>query len=90
MAAIGIIEVKGLTAALEALDTMLKAAEVRFVGAEKIGSGLVSVIVQGEVSATTAAVEAGAQSAQRLGDLIATHVIARPHQDVYKILPKLK
>ncbi|MGI6168756.1 MAG: BMC domain-containing protein [Christensenellales bacterium] len=90
MAALGIIEVKGLTAALDALDTMLKAAQVHFIGAEKIGSGLVSVIVQGEVSAVKSAVETGAEAAGRLGDLIAAHVIPRPHQDVDKILPKLK
>lgn len=83
---LGIIETRGLTAAIEAADTMLKAANVEIVGSEKIGSGLVSVIVQGEVGAVKAATEAGAEAAQRIGELVAVHVIPRPHEDVKKLL----
>ena len=86
--ALGMIETRGLTAAVEAADAMVKAAEVVLVGTEKIGSGLVSVMVRGDVGAVKAAVEAGAATASRLGELIATHVIPRPHEDVEKILPK--
>ena len=88
--ALGMIETRGLVAAIEAADAMLKAANVELVGTEKIGSGLVSVMVRGEVGAVKSAVEAGAASAERLGDVIATHVIPRPHDDVEKILPLLK
>ncbi|MFO1445649.1 BMC domain-containing protein [Bacillus sp. Bva_UNVM-123] len=87
---LGIIETKGLTAAIEAADAMLKAANVEIVGSEKIGSGLVSVIVQGEVGAVKAATEVGAEAAGRVGELVAVHVIPRPHADVNKILPFLK
>ncbi len=87
---LGMIETKGLVAAIEAADAMLKAANVELIGTEKIGSGLVSVMVQGDVGAVKAAVEAGAASAERLGEVIATHVIPRPHADVEKILPALK
>ena len=86
---LGMIETRGLTAAIEAADAMVKAAEVTLVGTEKIGSGLVSVMVRGDVGAVKAAVEAGAAAATRLGEVIATHVIPRPHADVEKILPKL-
>jgi microcompartment protein CcmL/EutN len=87
--ALGMIETRGLTAAIEAADAMVKAAEVVLVGTEKIGSGLVSVMVRGDVGAVKAAVEAGSATAARLGEIIATHVIPRPHNDVEKILPKL-
>ena len=87
--ALGMIETRGLTAAIEAADAMTKAAEVALVGTEKIGSGLVTVMVRGDVGAVKAAVEAGT-SAGRLGELVATHVIPRPHSDVEKILPKFK
>ncbi len=86
--ALGMIETRGLTAAVEAADAMVKAAEVVLIGTEKIGSGLVSVMVRGDVGAVKAAVEAGSTTAARLGELIATHVIPRPHEDVEKILPK--
>lgn len=88
--ALGMIETRGLVAAIEAADAMLKAANVTLVGTEKIGSGLVSVMVRGDVGAVKAAVESGASSAVRLGELVATHVIPRPHTDVEKILPLLK
>ncbi len=88
--ALGMIETRGLVASIEAADAMLKAANVTLVGTEKIGSGLVSVMVRGDVGAVNAAVEAGSASASRLGELVATHVIPRPHTDVEKILPVLK
>ena len=86
--ALGMIETRGLTAAIEAADSMVKAAEVVLIGTEKIGSGLVAVMVRGDVGAVKAAVEAGATTASALGELVATHVIPRPHEDVEKILPK--
>ena len=88
--ALGMVETRGLTAAIEAADAMTKAAEVTLVGTEKIGSGLVSVMVRGDVGAVKAAVESGAASASRLGELVATHVIPRPHADVEKLLPIIK
>ena len=88
--ALGMVETRGLTAAIEAADAMTKAAEVTLVGTEKIGSGLVTVMVRGDVGAVKAAVEAGSDAASRLGELVATHVIPRPHTDVEKILPALK
>ena len=88
--ALGMVETRGLVAAVEAADAMLKAANVTLVGTEKIGSGLVSVMVRGDVGAVKAAVESGAASASRLGELVATHVIPRPHGDVEKILPAVK
>ena len=88
--ALGMIETRGLVAAIEAADAMVKAANVELIGTEKIGSGLVSVMVRGDVGAVKSAVEAGANSASRLGEMIATHVIPRPHNDVEKILPSIK
>ncbi|NMA84221.1 MAG: BMC domain-containing protein [Epulopiscium sp.] len=88
--ALGMVETRGLVAAIEAADAMVKAANVVLVGTEKIGSGLVSVMVRGDVGAVKAAVETGANAASRLGELIAVHVIPRPHGDVEKILPNLK
>ena len=90
MEALGMVETRGLVAAIEAADAMLKAANVTLVGTEKIGSGLVSVMVRGDVGAVKAAVEAGGAAGARLGEIIATHVIPRPHSDVEKILPSLK
>lgn len=89
-ASIGMIETRGLTAAIEAADSMLKAANVEVVGMEKIGSGLVCIIVQGEVGAVKAATDVGAEAAQRIGELVATHVIPRPNGDISKILPSYK
>ena len=88
--ALGMVETRGLVAAIEAADAMVKAANVELIGTEKIGSGLVSVMVRGDVGAVKAAVEAGSSSASSLGEVIATHVIPRPHGDVEKILPSLK
>lgn len=88
--ALGMVETRGLTAAIEAADAMVKAAEVVLIGTEKIGSGLVTVMVRGDVAAVKAAVEVGGANAAKLGELIATHVIPRPHSDVEKILPQIK
>ena len=88
--ALGMVETRGLVAAIEAADAMLKAANVELVGTEKIGSGLVSVMVRGDVGAVKAATEAGSSAAGKLGELIAVHVIPRPHADVEKILPAIK
>ena len=88
--ALGMIETRGLVAAIEAADAMVKAANVELIGTEKIGSGLVSVMVRGDVGAVKSAVEAGSNTASRLGEIIATHVIPRPHNDVEKILPSIK
>ena len=88
--ALGMVETRGLVAAIEAADSMLKAANVVLVGTEKIGSGLVSVMVRGDVGAVKSAVEVGSSNAARLGELVATHVIPRPHNDVEKILPAIK
>ena len=88
--ALGMVETRGLVAANEAADAMCKAANVTLVGTEKIGSGLVTVLVRGDVGAVKAAVEAGESAASKLGELVATHVIPRPHSDVENILPKLK
>ena len=87
--ALGMVETRGLTAAIEAADAMTKAAEVTLVGTEKIGSGLVTVMVRGDVGAVKSAVESGSAAASRLGELVATHVIPRPHTDVEKILPSI-
>ena len=85
--ALGMVETKGLVGAVEAADAMVKAANVTLVGKEKIGSGLVTVMVRGDVGAVKAAVEAGSVAAKRVGELFSTHVIPSPHDDVEKILP---
>ena len=88
--ALGMVETRGLVAAIEAADAMVKAANVELIGTEKIGSGLVSVMVRGDVGAVKAATESGSAAASKLAELVAVHVIPRPHADVEKILPKLK
>ena len=90
MEALGMVETRGLVAAIEAADAMVKAANVALIGSEKIGSGLVSIMVRGDVGAVKAAVEAGGAAASRLGEVVATHVIPRPHGDVENLLPVLK
>lgn len=87
MEALGMIETKGLVALIEAADAMVKAAKVRLVGYDKIGGGYVTVCVRGEVAACRAACEAGAAAAQRIGELIAVHVIPQPHPDLEGKLP---
>jgi len=86
--ALGMIETKGLVGAIEAADAMTKSANVTLMGYEKIGSGLVTVMVRGDVGAVKAATDAGAAAAEKVGELISVHVIPRPHTDVEKILPK--
>lgn len=86
--ALGLIETKGLVGAIEAADAMTKSANVELVGYEKIGSGLVTVMVRGDVGAVKAATDAGAAAADRVGELISVHVIPRPHSEVEMILPK--
>jgi ethanolamine utilization protein EutM len=82
------VETKGLVGAIEAADAMVKAANVKLVGKEKIGSGLVTVMVRGDVGAVKASVEAGAAAAKRVGEVYSVHVIPRPHDDVEGILPQ--
>ena len=88
--ALGMVETRGLVAAIEAADAMVKAANVELIGTEKIGSGLVSVMVRGDVGAVKSATESGSAAASKLGELVAVHVIPRPHGDVEKILPTIK
>lgn len=88
--ALGMIETRGLVGVIEAADAMVKAANVRLAGYEKIGSGYVTVMVRGDVGAVKAAVDAGAAAAKRVGELVSTHVIPRPHMDTEKILPRIE
>ena len=88
--ALGMVETKGLVSAIEAADAMVKAANVNLVGYEKIGSGLVTVMVRGDVGAVKAAVEAGAVAARAVGEVVSLHVIPRPHIDTERIIPSLK
>jgi ethanolamine utilization protein EutM len=85
--ALGMVETKGLVGAIEAADAMVKAANVTLIGKEQIGSGLVTVMVRGDVGAVKAAVDAGAAAAKRVGELFSVHVIPRPHEEVEGILP---
>lgn len=88
--ALGMIETNGLTASIEAADAMLKSADVTLVGQEKIGAGLVTVFVQGDVGAVKAAVEAGQNAATRIGEVVSAHVIPRPHTSVSECMPELR
>ncbi len=88
--ALGMVETKGLVGSIEAADAMVKAANVLLVGKEYIGAGYVTVFVRGDVGAVKAATDAGAAAARRVGELVAVHVIPRPHSEVEKILPKAK
>jgi ethanolamine utilization protein EutM len=88
--ALGMIETKGLVAAIEAADAMMKAANVTLYGKELVGGGLVTVIVRGDVGAVKAATDAGAAAAERVGSLVSVHVIPRPHGEVESILPNSK
>ncbi len=87
MSALGMIETRGLVAAVEAADAMVKAATVVLVGTEYVGGGLVTVVVRGDVGAVKAATDAGAASASRIGEVVSVHVIPRPHNEVEVILP---
>ena len=88
--ALGMIETKGLIGSIEAADAMVKAANVTLIGKERVGGGLVTVIVRGDVGAVKAATDAGAAAAQRVGELLSVHVIPRPHAEVETILPDYK
>jgi len=88
--ALGMVECKGLVAMIEAADAMVKAANVQLVGYEKIDAGLVTAIVRGEVAAVKSAVDAGAAAARRVGEVVATHVIPRPHANVDNGIPVLR
>lgn len=85
--ALGMVETKGMVGCIEASDAMVKAADVVLAGYEQIGSGLVTAIVRGDVASVKAAVEAGKEAAQRVGELVSSHVIPRPHADLEKIFP---
>jgi ethanolamine utilization protein eutM len=88
MAALGMVETKGLIGSIEAADAMVKAANVRLIGKERIGAGYVTVMVRGDVGAVKAATDAGASAAARVGELVSVHVIPRPHSEVGLILPQ--
>lgn len=87
--ALGLIETKGFVGMIEASDAMAKSAKVRLLGYEKVGSGLVTTLCRGEVGAVRAAVDAAAAAAQRVGELVAVHVIPRPHEDLEKYLDQI-
>jgi len=87
MDALGMIETRGLTALIEAADAMVKAARVQLVGYQQIGGGLVTALVRGDVAACKAATDAGAAAAKRVGEVIAVHVIPRPHGDLEDVFP---
>jgi len=84
--ALGLVETIGFIGAIEAADVMVKAANVKIVGKEKTGSGLITIMIRGDVGAVKAAVEAGSEAARRVGELVSVHVIPRPHADIEKIL----
>lgn len=86
--ALGMVETKGLVGAIEAADAMVKAANVKMVGKEHVGGGLVAVLVRGDVGAVKAATDAGGAAAQKVGELVSVHVIPRPHADIEFIIPK--
>jgi microcompartment protein CcmL/EutN len=86
--ALGMIETRGLVAAIEAADAMVKAAKVKFLGRQKVKAGLVAVMVAGDVGAVKAAVDAGAAACKRVGELVSAHVIPRPHEDIDAIIPR--
>ena len=88
--ALGLIETKGLVASIEAADAMVKAANVQMIGQEKIGSGLVTIMVRGDVGAVKASVDAGAAAAENIGEVVSSYVIPRPHAEVERILPSTK
>jgi ethanolamine utilization protein EutM len=85
--ALGMIETKGFAAMVEASDAMVKAAKVELIGFEKIGGGYVTAIVRGDVASVKAAVDAGVQAAQKVGEIISSHIIPRPHANVDSALP---
>ena len=88
--ALGLVETRGFVGAIEAADAMVKAANVKIVGKEKTGSGLVTIMVRGDVGAVKAAIEAGGEAARRVGELVSVHIIPRPHEDVEMLLEETK
>lgn len=88
--ALGMIETKGFVALIEASDAMMKAANVTFLGWDKVGSGMVTAFVTGDVAAVKAATDAGANAAGRVGEVLSVQVIARPHEDISLVVPQLK
>ena len=88
--ALGLLECKGLVALIEGSDAMLKAANVEMMGWDKAGSGMVTCFVKGDVAAVKAAIDAGAEAAGRVGQVVSVHVIARPHDDLGGMMPKAK
>ncbi len=87
MMALGMIETRGFTAMVEASDAMLKAAKVELVSYEKTGGGYVTAVVRGDVASVRAAVDAGLRAAEKVGEIVSSHVIPRPHQNVDSALP---
>ena len=87
MDALGMIETKGMVALIEAADAMVKAARVQLVGYQQIGAGMVTALVRGDVAACKAATDAGAAAAARIGEVVAVHVIPRPHEDLESVFP---
>jgi microcompartment protein CcmL/EutN len=88
--ALGLLECKGLVALMEGTDAMLKAANVEMMGWDKAGSGLVTAFVKGDVAAVKAAIDAGAEAAGRVGQVVSVHVIARPHDELGGMMPRTK
>jgi ethanolamine utilization protein EutM len=87
MNALGMVETRGLVASIEAADAMIKTAHVKLIGQEEIGGGYITIYIRGEIGAVRTAVDAGAAAAKRAGELVAVHVIARPHRAVENLLP---
>lgn len=87
--ALGMVETRGLVGSIEAADAMVKAANVTLIGKERVGGGLVTVMVRGDTGAVKAATEAGAAAANRVGELLSVHVIPRPHAEIEQILPRI-
>ena len=90
MEALGMIETKGLVCLIEGVDAMLKSANVQMIGWEKVGSGMVTAFVTGDVAAVKAAIDAGASAASKIGEVISVQVIPRPHEELSSVLPKAK
>jgi len=88
MEALGMIETKGLVCLIEAVDSMLKSANVQMLGWDKVGSGLVTAFVVGDVAAVKAAIDAGANAASKLGEVVSVQVIPRPHEELSSVLPQ--
>ncbi len=86
--ALGMVETRGLVALIEASDAMVKAAKVELVGWDRVGSGMVTAFVKGDVAAVKAATDAGAAAAAKIGEVVSVHVIPRPHEDLDNAVPK--